>query len=122
MSEYVRAVRTRRGGTGPRAITSTSNMLESDDENSDEEDSDPTSSLNDLTVTDPNSGVEDLVPVEPFPVRALPPAINEERASELKQVSWKSRKRENLVSGSVPLSARGKLTTYRRIFSQWQSW
>ncbi len=67
VSGYVRAVCTRRGGTGPRSRTTLSNMLESDDEVSDEEDSEPSSASNDLnTDADPTSGADNMVPVEPF--------------------------------------------------------
>ncbi len=64
---------------GPRrSRTTRSNMLESDDEVSDEEDSEPSSSSNDLnTDADPTSDADNMVPVEPFSVRVFPPAIDE---------------------------------------------
>ncbi len=65
MSEYVRAVRTRTGGTRPQNALVAHSTQSSNEEESDEEDSEPASTSNDLPAY---TEAEDLVPLEPFSV------------------------------------------------------
>ena len=79
VSEYVRAVRTRTGGTRPQNALVAHNAQSSNEEESDEEDSEPASTSNDLPA---NTEAEDLVLLEPFSARLFPPVVDEVKIRE----------------------------------------